>query len=416
MYTLIKTIVRSYKRETGVVEIEAGLLNIRTLIKDNIEVYLVLNNTFLPGVHTLDVRNVLENIYSSNPTFTVNQWLASVGNATLPTVIGEPTLTTVSSPMVDAHVAGFVVKTSTGFTGTDSGGVLDIDRTHLSLQKKGIDYIQMHQHVLAAVGGYLHLTDSDPTAYYIKDAATSMRISKTPKVNLISLDKIGAFKNIPISQCDVTPRLGIELQRGFTITTDEDLTNKTVWLSLGGYLLNLNKEYRQVNNKSIVVDWGKFNIHLKYFTARQYIDMSAVEAALSFQDSAVVDKLSLNGNEAILAFLHLTQSFLIVIDNPSINVDRVRLEDTGLPGKYYAYDNPMTPMMTHDGRLPPISLINERKAWVVSTSIKQGMVDNRYGEQMNPSDTSLYVRHDFNDRPHRRASLYSVRISSTTIS
>lgn len=415
MYTLIKTIARSYQRELGVREINAPDVNIRTLLRENLEVLLVLKNTYLSGTHTLNLNTVVPLIYNTSPTLTVSQWLAHIGNQTLPTTVGEPVLTTHVARMVDAYVAGFVVQTSTGFTGTDTGDVLDIDRPHLSLKKVGTEYLQMHRHVLAAVGGYLHLTDADPTGYYIKEGATTMRIAKSPKVNLISLDKIGSFSLIPIANCTITPRRGTELHRGFTLTTDRNLANKTVWLSIGGYLLNLNRGYRQINDKSIVVDWNQLNIHLKYLTAKQFIDLSAVEATLSFQDDGVIDKTSLNSNGAILSYLHLSQSFLIAIDNPSIYVDMVRLEDTGLPGKYYAYQHPMTPMVTHDGRLPPISLIDERKAWVVSTSVLQGRVNDYYGEKMNPTATSLYTKRKFNDRPHRRASLYSMRITSTTI-
>lgn len=415
MYTLNNTTVRSYHRETGVQYINAGLMKIRTLLTENSEVYLTLTNPFLTGLHTLRLSDVADQIYNTDPNLTVDAWLTLNGTTTLPTRPGKPVLQDVACKMVDAFVAGYVATTSTGFTGSDTGDILDIDRPDIALNKDGINYGDMRNNVLASVGGYLHMTDSDPTAYYIKDAATSMRIALSQKINLISLDTLGGISLIPMTQCSVSPKVGTELYKGFTLTTDSDFTNKTVWLSIGGYLLNLNKEYRQINAQSISIDWPKLHIHLKFFTAKQYIDLSTVVAAMLTLESNVIDKTSLNSNEAIMAWLALSQSFIIVIDNPSVNVRWERLEDTGLPGKYYVYQDPYVPMLSHDGRLPPISLIDERKAWVVSTSIKSGMVNNLYGERMNPNDTSLYTRRNYSDRPHRRASLYALRITSTNI-
>lgn len=418
MYTLIKTIARSYDRTLGVREVDAGALPIRDLIKDNSEIYLVLNNSHLSGLHTLPLELMHASIYKSAPSLTVNAWLASVGNTTLPTTPGDRVLVDKHAVVNDARAAGFTVRNSSGNHNADTGGLIDNDLPHLSLRKLETDYLDMRSKVLASVGGYLHLVDGDIGAYYVLDGATTQRITKSPKVSLISLSNVSKFKCIPLNQCTLTPTRSLRLEDGVTITSSESFTGKTIWLSIGGHLLYLNQSFIASAEKSIYLNWKSLNIHLKYLTAKKHIDLSSVDAAMAVQngETNVVNKLLLNSNSAIEAYLNLSQSFIIVLDNPSLTTVLTKLEDTGLPGKYLMYDNPFKLIVGQDGRMPSVSIINEHKAWVVSTSIDAGQAANYYGESSNPTDSDLYTNHLMNPKPHKRNTLYSLDIRSTLIS
>lgn len=417
MYNLVTAFARSYDRSIGVRELDAASIKIRTLISENMDVYLVLTSPHLTGQHTLDLKDARTVIYNKHPDLTVEQWLLANGSNTLVTTAGTMKINYLHSKTTDAYVAGYKITPSTGFLASDDESSLEEDRVHVSLVQEHIDYVSMRKHVIASVGGYLHLTDSDTTAFYVRDAVTTMKISKSPKVTLHSFANVGELQLIPMSHCDITPRNQIDLYKGITITTDESLVDKTIWLSVGGYLLHLNQIYKVVGEHSIHLNWSKLDMFRKYMDSKSHIDLSAVDTAmlLSETSNGIVDKLDLDSNAAIKAYLNLSQSFIIIIDNPTVAVDMKRIEDTGLPGKYYVYGNPYLMYMGQDGRLPPVSLINERKAWVVSTSVEQGEVANYASYTIPNNDTTLFTNAHVQAKEKRRNSLYSLDISTAIL-
>lgn len=415
MYTLVSTIARSFQPDVGVIQVDASDSSIRQLVAENMEVFLTLTHSVLTGVHTLKLSDVYPLIFSAHPTLTVSEWLTSLGNISLPLTEGQPTLTHTSVTMKDAHEAGYRMAPSTGFYGSDTGNVLEEDRPHLALTKVDIDYVAMQKCVLATVGGYLHRTDAGEQGFYVRDGATTQRISKSPKANLISFEHIGELKLIPFSHCTIAPLEGEHLKGGIVVNCPEVLQGKTVWLSIAGHLLYLRRDYFVMNDTCVYIRWSELNMHLKYMTARECIDLSSVNAAMGDIEGDVIDREVLNTNSAILAYLNLSQSFLVVIDNPTVNTYTTRLEDSGLPGVYYAHQTPYTMLLTSDGRIPTVTVTDERKMWVVATSIKEGMVDQYYGETMNPDDTPLFTDLKSTARPHRRAALYQLHVESTLI-
>lgn len=417
MYNLVTAHVRSYDSQIGVVEVDVADKNLWELVATSAEVYLTLTSTYLEGPRVLNLIDVRELIYSTDSTLTVSEWLMAIGNVTLPVIKAKITCTSKRAKSMCAYVAGYTVHSSNGRFYNDGGDTLDEDRLHLALTKGDEDLLEMSSCVLASVNGFLHLTDSDKEAFYIRHGSETMQVGKSPKVNLHSFDKISTLNQIPLSRCTITPRNGSRLANGITITTDVDLTGKTVWLSIGGYLMHLNRDYTVMNRKSIALDWNKFNFKHKYLNARGKLNLNNVDLAMDLTGggTGILSELVLSQDAVIRAYLELPQSFIILLDNPDINTSIRRLEDTSLPGKYLIDDNPYVMYLHEDGSLPPVSVIDEHKIWVVSISMERASTSDYLFTQVPSHDNDLFTDALSNVDPKHRSALYALDITTTHI-
>lgn len=418
MYELVTAHVRPYDSQLGVVELDVSDKNLWELAANSAEVYLTLTSIYLEGPRVLNLIDVRELIYSTDSNLTVAEWLMAIGNTTLPVVKAKVKLTSKLAKSMCAYVAGYSVNASNGRVFNDSEETLDEDRLHLALTKGYENLLDMSNYALASVNGFLHATDSDQDAFYIRHGSETMQVGKSPKINIHSFDNISKLTQVPLSKCTITPRSGGQLTHGVTITTDIDLTGKTVWLSVGGYLMHLNRDYKVLNRKSIVLDWTKFNFKHKYLNARGKMNLNNVDLAMNLTDGGVgvLSDLVLNRDEVIRAYLELPQSFIIVFDNPTINTVVRRLEDTSLPGKYLIQDNPYVMYLHEDGSLPPVSVIDEHKTWVVSISIERASTSDYMFTQTPSGDHDLFTDALNKVDPKHRSALYALDITSTHLS
>lgn len=414
MYTLEDTIARSYDRTVGVRSIDAGDVNVRQLLNNNSEVWLTLSNDHYDGTRALDLFLLKETIYQTDPDLTVNEWLSSIGNETLPTIDRNIVVKYFSALAMDAYDAGYVVKHSTGRIEQDDD-VADYELTDLSLQKVGVDTVAMRNHVLATVGGYWHLVDGDSNAYYVKDGGKTAQLCGRSNVGLTSLDRVSAFTQIPLSTCEITAT-DAWLKDGIHITTQHSLKDRTVWLSVGGHLLYLGREYSIVGEHTVRLDWDRLGFYKRYLRARQSIDMGSVDSLTGIGPGVgLVSRQRMDEDDVIKAVMNLSQSFLVVLEEPSITTELTFLEDAGLPGKWYVKEHPYRTPLGSDGRSPSVELINERINWVVSTSPEDGMVDNYYSDYQNKEITDLYTGQNETGKTHYRNTLGLLDIRVSTL-
>ena len=417
MYNLVTAHIRSYDPQIGVVELDVSNQNLWELVATSSEVYLTLTSPHLESQYVLDMSNVRDLIYASDSTLTVAEWLVALGNVALPVVEGQVTMSSKRAKSMCAYAAGYSVHSSSGRLYNQDETILEEDRLHLALTRGEHNLLDMSSYVLASINGFLHTTDSDADALYVRHGSETMQVGKSPKVNLHSFANISPFVQIPLSRCTLTPRNGSRLANGVTIATGLDLTGKTVWLSIGGHLMYLNRDYTVMNRKSIALDWNKFNFKHKYLNSRGRLNLSTVDLAMGLVDggSGILSQQSLNTDEVIRAYLELPQSFIIVFDNPTIDVDLRRIEDMSLPGKYMVKDEPHLMYMNEEGRLPPISLIDEHKNWVVSVSIENASTSDYMFTQVPSTDNDLFTDALVKADPKHRSALYTLDIKTTTI-
>ena len=95
----------------------------------------------------------------------------------------------------------------------------------------------MSRYCLISVNGLLHKADGSVNGLYVRDGAKSSRIANKTNVGIISFKDVGEFDIIPINRNMIKqPSETLRLKEKIYLDLNTDLSNKTVLLSLGGYL------------------------------------------------------------------------------------------------------------------------------------------------------------------------------------
>jgi len=391
MYTCVRGILRQRGENQRLIQAQVGDRALRALITENSYVCLVLTHPALDHEVGLDLAVVESQIYRLLPTLTVDQWLLSLGATTLPTTDVVPTPTAAIVRYNNALVAGYNVQKVHPLEG-DGSDISDIRLTDLRMTRADTDYQLFAEHALVTVNGLFHLTDGSARGIQVTDGGRSIRHSNRNQVGIWSFLEVGALKCYPITDEMIVPRGENPLRNGFSVVVPgEDFTHKTVLLSLGGVLHFVNQNYRVVGDNSIMIEWWKLDFFHRYYLIRDRIDLSSFDA---LQPTPVnkPDTLDLNlalMDDAIRAFMKLSQTFVIVVDAENFYVDRHPLEATRLPGRYLSYARPQGPLQLENGLMSEyIAILEQGGTYVLAVDEN---VISRYHEDTRPAgDSDFY--------------------------
>ena len=136
-------------------------------------------------------------------------------------------------------------------------------------------------------------------------------------------------------------------RKGFNLSLPgEDFSDKTVMLSIGGFLHFDNQGFRVLSDKTIYFDWWRLDISKRYLLSRNKIDFSKFAKVIQdeLKDPVLaIDETLGNSDEAIMAYLTMSQSFVIVVDAKDTFFDKTTLERTPYPGRYLS----MSSLLNH---------------------------------------------------------------------
>lgn len=337
---------------------------VRELLSENDKVILVL----LSGgnEYSLDLSEVEDRVYGSDPEITVAQWLIQLGNESLPTSDDIPTPTVDMVLYNDVWGSGYDVQAVHPYKGSGSD-LADHELTDLRLTKDGVDYSRFHKRCLVTVSGLLHPVDFDDNGVLVKGGGRTCYLSRDNSVGILSFENVGEVKTILINDTLIAARTEVGYKEGIYVKLNESIGTRTVALSIGGYLHFNNQHYRVINDTTILIEWRSISVVRRYMETRGLIDLSSLEKAVSLnpRHSGSIDRDSLDEDAAILTYLTLLQSFVILIDSDNLFFEKRVLENSGLPGRYYSYTRPTQPMLTSNGLLPAYTAIPEHIAFTL---------------------------------------------------
>lgn len=93
MYSCVRGLIRANGVNERLVSVNVNGMAVRTLAAEYSYAVLILTNPAITHEVSLDIRDVALLIYKLNPDTTIDQWLSSIGDTSLPTsdVIPSPT-------------------------------------------------------------------------------------------------------------------------------------------------------------------------------------------------------------------------------------------------------------------------------------------------------------------------------------
>ena len=367
MYEYQNATVKHRKPEVRFEELDVSNLSIKSLLRTYENIYLVLTHPVLSTKHTLDMRQH-ETLFVAYPEdTTVLEWLAANGNDTLPTVEGEPEVSVNHVMARDAWQAGFKLDLCVP-VGSPFNEANDYDKTDIWMTRDDTNYVDVKEHSLVTVNGFVHRMDADADGAYIKNGGTTFRKSGDAFVGLISFLNIGKVKCASITpEMIYNPDITKLFSDSFYLNVPFDMTNKVMGIVIGGYLHLATKDIKVIGSNAMKVYMNRIPFLERYMVSRYKFDQSNLERfhVISEENETDYNLQSFYSNECIVELLTQSQSFIVGIDVDHLNTKIHQTTRTMLPGRFYFDERPLFPLRTELGLMPSFLSVEENGIWVI---------------------------------------------------
>lgn len=299
-------------------------------------------------------------------SMTFSEWLTQIGNQSLPTQTGKvkPKRSTVKRK--DLVKAGWKMTPVTKLGAKDAPET-NQDRDWLFLEKPGVEPLDCFRNAMVSVNGYYHRLDGSAQGVWVADGMKTIKHAKANHLSLLSFKEVGSIQYLDFTEDMIynpAPE-GKLYDRCFVQLPEGSLNNKTIILSLGGYLhIQDWLTFRHVGESLIEIDFKNLPLLKRIHESMDKIDLSS----LPLTDGYTLDHLSLEdmtSDAFIKAYLKLPQSFIVVLDAPEVFVERHNVMALPSPGAYISFIEPKWPMVYGHGKAGEFWDVYDHGEWAL---------------------------------------------------
>jgi hypothetical protein len=297
----------------------------------------------------------------------------------------------------DAFKAGYSISRVTNNFLT---GNLNDSKPNVMMSRRDTDYNNFYKNALVTINGHFHITDTDGVnGIYVLDAGKSLSISKQNQIGIHSFKSIGNIKVVRFDKSDMVTNDDCTIK--FKI--NESLENKTVIISLCGYLtFQENMKFYPTGDNVFKIDFNNLNMLDRFYELLKYIDLSSLPISFGINNCTQISKDQLLTDENIIALLGLSQSFIVIVDSPKLDISRRYVKRVGVPGCYSSYTKPELPLVCGLGRYVEYWSVEEDgvhnlsvydnvvERYLYDTNINMPSVDNRYDPRYSQRVSDAY--------------------------
>lgn len=381
MYSLVSAMAKSFSSEGRWESVDISGMSFATLYSAYTRVIAVLTNPFIDGQVALDLSAIATSVGSTSRTF--SQFLTDNANNALPTFTPVPVLQQANARYLDAYRAGYKVMLAGPPNVAPDAQLPTQAKTSVYLTKDGVDFRTFGKYALVTINGFLHRVAFDQNGAWVIDASKSLWKSNQNQIGIINFQKVTSFTTV-----GVTPDMVYKAQDSeqycnyMRIDLGQDISNKSVMLSLGGYLHVLDeKTFFRVSNTAVVIDFNNLSLFERYHESLPYLDYSSLPFDRSSANDTQVPIQSFLSDANLLAYMQLSQTFFIIGDNPEIYKDTKYVQT--IDHAMVAFEKPQWPLMSGIGRLQDYWYTEEDGQWGVS------VVDNQWQHRLYDTVTEL---------------------------
>lgn len=327
----------------------------------NVDVVVTVDND--PALKLLQLDSSQR--FDINPYATVQSYLTEN--------VGQLTLTDIPQYAYanylrysDAYQAGYDITPVA--RGMSPDIVLNDDKMiDLLMTKDGIDYNLFNQSCLVSVNGYFMYCQANAQGVYVVDGGKSRLKMGNNLVGIHSFADLGQIQRIPITPAMVSPQgPGYNLIDGAYINTGVDLSQSTVMLVLGGYLNALDPlMYEVVGPQTIKVHLRRYPIFDRLFESWDRIDYTPLNLDKTPVNPTQVSVSQVQSDPVLMAYLTLSSSFLVVLNQTQVFKYRSQTQRISLPDCYTSYVDPRYPLVTGFGKVTEYWSSLEQDRWAL---------------------------------------------------
>lgn len=346
MYVLIKAIAKkSFFSAWTPIDLTTVLL--ADALNDYNHVLALVQLPDVTDTEVLDLESLRQN-YTNYPGTLVNLF-TDIGNLALTTTAGTLDYTNHYLKYADAVRAGFKI-TPISQTGASDASIAKEDKTWIKLNKDNFDYSIFNQYALTTVNGFLHFSETSEQGVYIKEGMLSNQICQANTCGLLSFMDVGKIQCLPITEEMIFDFNGLDLFNKAILKIGEDLTNKMVLLSIGGYLvLPHDQVFRNYNTDSLIIDFANYPIINHHIESYQFLDYSRFNLEKYDINDKAVNVEELLSDTYIRNLLTMSQSFVILLEVDNLVIEQDHIRKAKMPGVYVSYETPLYPLIIGEG-------------------------------------------------------------------
>lgn len=392
MYSFESSWLKRRGYNTSYSNINVSNMKLSDIQNDFIDGYIVLSNPALSRYVYYPIQNLIHESIVKDGNKTLNGWFASIGDIRLNTVSDKPKYNIGTVVARDAILSGLNVAMSEPYRPTSTDAVVG-HKTHLFINGFYAKANIAQTRVLTTVNGFLHRNYPFEDGIQVIDGGSSWLHSGSNNTGIISFEQVGDITQIALSKDNIHRQTAsTPYYQSFLIDLDLDITNKSIILSLGGYMFVSPKFCRVVNSSSglISVDLSKIDIVFKVLNSYEYIDLSSMNILTNTTDLdyGKVRQSEVISDVSVLNWLNLPQSFVTVVDTPSLTVEYLSLQKTGSYGVFDYHEEPKLPLMDHYGRLQEYWINKLNDGWLLRVA---NPIYKRYLYKTGNPDKEQYI-------------------------
>lgn len=343
---------------------DIGAMPCNEIFKKYREVYAVLQNNFIEGALTLDLRKIRTSIETLSVTF--DEWLVLNGNKALPTAEGIPTVEYASMRYGDAYDARYALK------GTDSRYSPDMvvtpeHQVDILLSGADVDYRKMVRNCLFTVNGLIHRASASNAGLYLIRGGESCNKMNQTNVGILNFQDVGQFDCLEFkANYFKKPIKLLPYRDSVYIRFPRKLTGKTLFLVLGGFLITPDQDsFKVINDDTLLVNMKRIPYHRFFYETLKRANLDSMGLDTTGDDHRSVEEL--DSDEAIKQYFLLPHSFLVLLDNPDVTIKEEQLGGTGIPGRWEHYTYPAGVMRVSSGVHPEYRVLEQEGVFVLAT-------------------------------------------------
>lgn len=355
MYSLVTAVLLKKGPNQAPKQVDISQVLVSSLFFDYISGYVVLKHPSLIGEQIVDLK-VIKSAKVALPTadITFSTWLGAFPNTVFPVLVSEPEYSVGEVKYNDAWRSGYQ-SSAIHESAAEPNGYPISDKKDGYLYKQGVSLSDLKNYALTFVNGYLHVSSDYNQGLRVKDMLNTMRIGKNNHVGLLSFKDVGKIQQIPINP-DMLFKQSEALSYFEETIVDLgiDLTNKSVLVSIGGYL-NTYPGVMNVFNKAlglVRLDLSRIDLVSRVLRDKDQIDLSSLNLTTSAFNDSCLDVISLKNDATISAYLSLPQSFFIIVDtNHLLTLKEQYAAKYGTIGEFIYPELIKQPIIDSTGRL-----------------------------------------------------------------
>lgn len=204
----------------------------------------------------------------------------------------------------------------------------------------GIDYRKISDYSLFTVNGVFYRSFGRSDGVYLLGCGFDyIKNRQDLRVGALNFEKLGKITTIPITNDNLIEQDGTGPKRYRIKVTETSLDNKTVWIVINGQLIVDTEMLYRVSNDHMAISPTAFDAMSHYQTYREYCRTPILT------DMSKFDKYK---KEALL----MHNSFLVVIDNPTLGVETIPLANHLYPNVLHTETRFQHPIVLDNGLFP----------------------------------------------------------------